>query len=284
MRYSILITIFASMVVVCSAAQDIPPGSYTATCRNIKVKHDKLQAKCQTSQGNWVKTSLNDVDRCIGDITNVEGQLTCNQNGQPPVGTYTQTCRNIRIRYNTLYASCETSNGQWLDTSLDNFSQCSGGIANNEGRLQCGGYGGNGGYDRDRDRDRDHDGDHDRYRGSAPQGSYTQTCRDIRVQGDDLRASCQTSDGRWLNTSLDGYNRCSGDIVNDEGQLECTRAGGRSVPQGTYSQTCRQIYVRGDTLRAQCETRNGRWNWTQLDDWDSCRSISNQDGQLHCDR
>jgi hypothetical protein len=282
MRYSILAVLFALVTALSSAAQDIPPGSYQSTCRSIKVHHDRLQAKCQTSQGNWVKTSLSDVDRCAGDITNVEGQLTCNQNAATPPGTYVQTCRDIRMRYNTLWARCQTSNGQWVDTSLNNFTQCQN-IVNIEGHLQCGGYG----NDRDRDRDRDHDGDRNGgWRGgSAPRGSYTQTCRDIQVRGDDLRARCQTTDGRWLDTSLDGYNRCVGDIVNDEGRLECTRSGGRSVPSGTYSQTCRQIYVQGDTLRAQCQTRDGRWNWTQLNDWDSCRSgIVNLDGQLHCDR
>jgi hypothetical protein len=103
------------------------------------------------------------------------------------------------------------------------------------------------------------------------------------VNGNTLRARCQTSDGQFVETALD-YDQCSGDIVNDEGRLECTRSGGRNVPPGSYSQTCRQIYVRGDYLRAQCENRDGRWVWTQLNDWDNCRSITNLDGQLHCDR
>jgi CVNH domain len=280
MRYAAL-AIFTFAVVLSCPAQDIPPGSYRDSCRSIKMHHDRLQAKCQTSQGNWVHTDLDDVDRCVGDITNVEGQLTCNKNGAPPQGSYMQTCRDVRARYNTLWARCETSNGQWINTSLDNFSQCPGGIVNIEGQLRCGGYG------RDRDYDRDHDGDRDHnWRGGGqPRGSYEQSCRDISVQGDRLRARCQTSDGRWLDAALDDFDRCVGDIVNYEGRLGCTRRGGRSVPQGTYSQTCRQIYVDGDFLRAQCETRDGHWTWTQLNDWDGCRSgIVNLNGQLHCDR
>lgn len=287
-RY-ITLAIFALAVVLSSSAQDIPPGTYRDSCRSIKMHHDSLQARCKTSQGNWVRTSLNDADRCVGDITNVEGQLTCNKNGGPPQGSYLQTCRDVRARYNTLSATCETSNGQWLNTSLDNFSQCQGGIVNIEGQLRCGGYDGDRDHDHDRAGDRDHDGDRDHggnwQGGRQPQGSYVQTCRNISVQGNYLRANCQTSDGQWLDAAMDGYDQCVGDIVNYEGRLGCTRRGGRSVPQGTYSQTCRQIYVDGDFLRAQCETRDGHWTWTQLNDWDSCRSgIVNLDGQLHCDR
>jgi len=192
---------------------------------------------------------------------------------QVPQGSYQKSCKNIEVNHDTLKARCKDMNGHWVNTSLDNFNQCNG-INNVNGQLQCGSWNG------DRDRDRDRDGD----RGHAPPGSYRQTCRDVRVEGDRLLAKCESSDGRWLDTSLDDYQRCVGDIVNDEGRLECGRQGGRSVPQGSYSRTCRQIYVRGDTLRAQCETRDGRWIWTQLNDWDSCRSIVNDDGHLLCRR
>jgi hypothetical protein len=293
MRYCVALMFFAILTAVSGAAQDIPQGSYQQTCRNIRVRGNTLSAKCQTSGGNWVRASLGDADRCVGDITNVEGQLTCNRINAAPEGTYTQSCKNIRVRYGTLSARCKTMNGQWVDSSLQRFNDCQGGIGNFDGQLRCGsGYadGDRAGGDRaggDRNGgDRGGDGNHDRDRdrGPAPSGSYSQTCRDVQTSGYLLRARCQNSDGRWLDTSLDGYNQCAGEIVNDEGQLQCTRQGGRSVPPGTYSQTCRQIYVRGDNLRAQCETRDGRWVWAQLSDWDSCRSITNLDGQLHCDR
>ncbi|HEY6971667.1 MAG TPA: CVNH domain-containing protein [Candidatus Angelobacter sp.] len=280
MRYATAVILFALSMVCASVAQDIPPGSYQQTCRDIKMHGSSLRAKCETSSRQWIKTRLDNSDRCVGDITNVEGQLTCNQNATTPQGTYLQSCKNVKVRWNTLYARCKDINGQWVDTQLTDFNRCAGGIGNINGQLQCG-AGGNTGWYRDRDGDRDHD----RNQGNGPQGSFAQTCRDISVRGDDLRARCETVDGQWRDTSLDGYNSCIGDIVNDNGQLECTRRGGRTVPNGTYAQTCRQIYVRGDFLRAQCETRDGRWVWTQLNDWDSCRSgIVNLDGQLHCDR
>ena len=276
MRHSMVLAFFVGAMVLSAAAADIPPGSYQQTCRDIKLRGDSLRAKCETTRYQWVRTQLDDVDRCVGDITNIDGQLTCNKNNAPPQGTYLETCKNVRVRYNTLWARCKNMNGQWVDTSLNDFNRCRDGIGNADGQLRCGTY-----WTRGRDDDRDRDRD----RGYPPRGSYTQTCRDIRVSGDSLRARCETSDGRWYDTSLDDYQRCIGDIVNDEGRLECGRAGGRDVPRGTYVQTCRQIHVHGDTLRAQCETRDGRWIWSQLNDWDDCRSgIVNLDGQLHCDR
>ena len=91
--------------------------------------------------------------------------------------------------------------------------------------------------------------------------------------------------GDWVETSLNGLNQCVGDIVNDDGRLECTRRGGRLVPTGSYSQTCRNIYVRGDNLRAMCQNRGGQWVWSELHDWDDCRrGIQNDDGRLRCYR
>lgn len=275
MPKAIFAILVGAMILPCAA--QIPSGSYQQSCKNIKMRNDTLQAKCKDTSSHWVKTSLNDAARCTGDITNINGQLTCGGYGHPekdlerglPPGSYTQTCNRVHVDGDTLRALCQTSGGQWVDTFLSDFRRCTGDITNIEGRLTCGGYG---------------HPERDVARG-APQGSYTQTCNDVRADGYALRARCQTSDGRWLDAYIDNYSQCVGDIVNDEGHLECSRTGGRTVPQGTYTQTCRQIYVRGDTLRAQCETRDRRWVWSELNDWDSCRSgIINLDGQLHCDR
>src|SRR5438105_8169915 len=57
--------------------------------------------------------------------------------------------------------------------------------------------------------------------GNGPQGSYLQSCQDIRTNGDRLTARCQTRDGSWRNTSMDDYQRCTTDIGNDDGNLRC---------------------------------------------------------------
>ena len=60
----------------------------------------------------------------------------------------------------------------------------------------------------------------------SPQGSYLQTCTDVRVQGDALVATCRTADGRGQRSSLAGFKRCIGDIGNNNGVLECNFASG----------------------------------------------------------
>jgi len=264
---------------------DNPPGSYQQSCKNISVRGDDLRARCKDVYGHYRDAFLDHADRCWGDISNNNGTLVCEKNGSPR-GSFVQSCRDVRVRWNVLMARCETREGRWVDASLEQYSRCNAEIVNDDGRLRCAGRD----WDRDRDRDRDRDGDRDRDRDNdrdryLPRGSYAQSCRDIRTRGDDLIAVCETINGQWAPTTLDGFNRCSGDIVNDNGRLECTRQGGRLVPVGSYSQTCRNVYVRGDVLRAQCQDREGRWNWSQLNDWDDCRrGIVNEDGRLRCNR
>ena len=85
---------------------------------------------------------------------------------------------------------------------------------------------------RDADQRRDNDGDHDRdadrdhFRdrnamGRFPRGSYSRTCRDIRMEGNSLRASCQKNNSRWRDTSLKNFGSCRGQIINDNGRLRC---------------------------------------------------------------
>ena len=236
----------------CAAQRDYPRGNYPSgtyvdTCRNIYMQGDQLVAECQKRNGDWRRSSLDDVDRCHGGIVNIDGRLACGgdngydygygrgrgdndgddrggyyqgrwQGGYPP-GDYVQTCRNISMNGDQLLAECQKRNGDWRRTSLDNVDRCSGNIANDNGRLVCpqgSGYGYGYGYgDRDRDYGR---------RGSVPAGTYTQTCRNIRVDGDKLVAECQKRNGDWRRTSLDDFQRCSSAPANDDGRLVC---GGR---------------------------------------------------------
>jgi hypothetical protein len=267
-------------------AMDNPPGSYQQSCKNVDVRGDDLRARCKDVYGHYHDSVLDHADRCWGDIGNNNGNLVCQKNGAMPRGSFVQSCRDVRVRWNVLMARCQNREGRWVDTSLEQFSRCNSEISNEDGQLRCGReWGRDRDRDWDRDRDRDHDRDYDRGRGNEPRGSYTQTCREVRTRGDDLTAVCQNMNGQWVGSTLDGYNRCAGEIVNDDGRLECTRRGGRLVPAGSYSQSCRNVYVRGDVLRAQCQARDGGWRWSQLDDWDDCRrGIQNDDGRLRCNR
>lgn len=60
----------------------------------------------------------------------------------------------------------------------------------------------------------------------APGGSYQQTCRDISVRGSNLNATCKDEGGNWRNTQLSDFQRCSGEIQNLNGNLQCTGGNG----------------------------------------------------------
>jgi hypothetical protein len=60
-------------------AQGAPPGSYLRTCTHVATRGDTLVADCRRTDGSWGRTALRDVDRCVGDIGNMDGQLACNR-------------------------------------------------------------------------------------------------------------------------------------------------------------------------------------------------------------
>lgn len=131
-------------------------------------------------------------------LVGITGTTGVAQTSGLPPGNYQQTCRDIRDNGSQLNASCENKSGQWVTTSLD-YRNCQGSIVNENGQLRCATSGSQAG---------------------VPQGSYQQTCRNIRNNGPQLNASCQKKDGTWQNTSLDTRS-CNGDIMNDDGQLRC---------------------------------------------------------------
>lgn len=55
-----------------------PQGSYLDSCTHIGMRGDRLFADCRRMDGSWQRTVL-DVDRCVGDIGNLNGHLTCNR-------------------------------------------------------------------------------------------------------------------------------------------------------------------------------------------------------------
>jgi CVNH domain len=275
------------------AAQEIPSGSYRQTCRDIGMNGSTLQARCQTSNGDWQSAQLPDFQRCASEIVNDNGGLRCNMGGDNwqsgygrhsmPGGGYTQTCQEIRTSGSTLEANCQTRNGQWNRTTLQNFNQCTAEIENDDGRLVCSkaGYG-QGGYG---------------WQGGAPYGSYAQSCQKISTRGSTLKAKCQTSYGRWHNTSLQNFDRCNGGIVNDNGNLRCGREGNRGwyhgqndhgqngTPSGSYTRSCQDIRTSGNTLEANCSTSNGDWKRASLQDFNLCNGeIVNDNGRLRCNR
>jgi len=114
-----------------------------------------------------------------------------------------------------------------------------------------------------------------------PGGTYQQSCKNINMRGDDLRARCKDNRGRYHDAVLDGADRCWGDIANSDGRLVCEKNG--TLPSGGYAQTCKDVRVRYGVLRARCQDRDGDWRDTSLEAFSRCgAAIENIDGQLRC--
>lgn len=191
-----------------------------------------------------------------------------------PPGSYQQTCKNVDFHGDTLAANCQDSSGHWHDASLHDVARCQSDIINDDGSLRCSrGVGAPTGTV-----------------AGVPGGAYSQTCRDVRLDGNDLVARCQSASGDWHDAKLDDFNKCHGDIVNDNGKLRCIVTPGYQQPgypatvaADAYTQTCKDIKSHGDHLEARCEARNGDWHKTSLDDYKGCHGqIINDDGNLRC--
>src|SRR5215813_1472477 len=63
-------------------AQGFPQGSYLRSCTHLATHGDRLLADCRRTDGSWARTALRDVNRCVGDIGNRDGQLICNHAGR----------------------------------------------------------------------------------------------------------------------------------------------------------------------------------------------------------
>jgi CVNH domain len=196
-----------------------------------------------------------------------------------PSGPYQRSCKNLEVRDGILTANCQDSDGKWEATQLRDYQSCGADIMNDNGALRCAANGGAPvvGY-------------RPGYQTGIPNGSYTQSCQDIHVSGDDLKARCQTADGNWHDAKLDDYQKCRGDVVNENGKLRCVNGehgpgypGSVGVVGTPYTETCKDIKSHGDELAARCKNNNGDYQNTSIHDYRKCHGqIVNQDGALRC--
>ena len=186
-----------------SAAQQAnPEGTYQQTCSDISVSRGTLYARCQDAQGKSHSAKLSNYEKC-SDIANKNGKLECageSQSATPsqPAGSYTESCKNIQMKGTTLHAVCKSLDGRELPTSLKDANRCAEGVANINGILNC------------------------ESSGVLPPGSYIATCKDVKLQGSTLSATCNDGKDHWRNTILRDANKCNGDIANQNGTLRCT--------------------------------------------------------------
>jgi hypothetical protein len=110
-----------------------------------------------------------------------------------PAGSYQKTCKSISFTNNKLTATCLTGNGgsYAAPSTLADAAGCVGDIGNVHGNLAC----------------------------TGAVGSYYLTCKDSRVEGSTLSATCKKKDGSWVPASLANFQGYHGNINNCDGQL-----------------------------------------------------------------
>jgi len=197
------IIIFLGWTAGFTAAQETnPAGSYQQTCSDISVKKGTLHANCKDTAGKSHSAKLSHYEKC-SDIANKNGKLECADGEKAaapsqPAGSYTESCKNIQMKGTTLHAVCKSLDGREMPTTLKDANRCAEGVANINGILNC------------------------EASGVLPPGSYITTCKDVRLQGSMLSATCNDGKDHWRSTSMRDANKCNGDIANQNGTLRCT--------------------------------------------------------------
>ncbi|MGB5634667.1 MAG: CVNH domain-containing protein [Waterburya sp.] len=89
---------------------------------------------------------------------------------------------------------------------------------------------------------------------AAALGDFSQTCQDSTINGSTLSATCQRADGSYGGgTSID----LNTDIENVDGRL--------TWQPSNFIETCRKTkLVNGNTMDAECKTRDQRWVSTRI--------------------
>ena len=256
---AVLITfLVTAQTVQISRLEAQPAGGYRQSCRDISIQGDVLRASCKDRSENLHPAELHNFAQCVGDIFNDNGVLRCSRGAAPPNGSYTGSCEQVFVDGENLRANCRNRGGGLVATILPNFGQCAMDIFNDDGSLGCG-------------------------RGvPVPPGSYSRSCAQVFVDGNDLRAVCRTIRGNTVANRLPDFRQCTGEIQNVDGTLRCDRG---AIPSGDYQRSCEQTVVNGTELRSSCRNQRGDLVRTVLTGFGQCvGDIFNQDGQLRCSK
>ena len=241
----------------CNIGSNPPPGSYQQSCRVFWVTGSTLSGECKNIAGQWIFSLLQNFSQCLQPPSNLDGTLACNIGSNPPAGSYQQSCRFFWVNGSTLSGECKNIAGQWIFSSLQNFSQCLQPPSNLDGTLAC------------------------NIGSNPPAGSYQQSCRVFWVTGSTLNAECASVAGQWNRTSLENFSQCLQPPSNLDGTLACNIGG--NPPAGSYQQSCRFFWVNGSTLSGECKNIAGQWIFSSLQNFSQClQPPSNLDGTLAC--
>jgi hypothetical protein len=223
-----------SLVIACAlglwsadAFAQMPPGSYTQTCRDIRFDGSTLSAVCATAQGMAQRSALR-VDSCSGPIANLNGQLACpggGRGGRPPQGpAYGGGGPSYQGGYER-----GRGRGGYDDDDDDDRSYRRGGGGPGYGGYPSerppGGYGPPQGYGRPQGPPPGYGPPQQAAPPPAapgiglPPGSWQATCVKPQMQGTTLVAACRNTQGGFTQSAVDVRN-CRA-IANMNGRLVC---------------------------------------------------------------
>jgi len=117
-------------------------GSFQRSCRDVSMNSaGTLTATCQSSTGNWQRSSLAPGSCNSYRAGNNNGRLVCESQGNVASrweGSFQRSCRDISTDSSgSLAATCQTMDGDWQRTSLG-ARQCNSARAgNSNGQLVC---------------------------------------------------------------------------------------------------------------------------------------------------
>jgi hypothetical protein len=236
---------------------NLPSGDWYVSCRNYRLEGPFLRAECRNRVGVWRFTEIN-YRQCAGDIRNVNGRLICDVDYEDlPRGDWIRSCRNFSLDGNLLRAECRDNQGRYRYTQL-NIRNCRDDVSNRNGTLVCG---------------RGNDDD-------LPPGNWRSSCRDYYVDNRVLYAECRTTRNTWRDTSIDLRN-CRRPISNENGNLTCGSGG--NLPSGNWRDRCRNYSMDGWTLEAECQDREGKWHFSELDTRNCDSGVTTRGGRLACE-
>ena len=121
-----------------------------------------------------------------------------------------------------------------------------------------------------------------------PPGQWRERCKDAIISGDMLKAACERSDGSYRATEI-RIGTCAGRTVNyslRDGRFDCggyiQASSNGHFPGGGWKESCSNASMRGWVLRAQCSTKGGQIQSTEIDTSFCPSGVYNDNGRLRC--
>lgn len=258
----------------CTRRSALPEGIWTSACRDFAYDGRVLSAACRNIAGDYVKTRVAAGD-CETALVNRDGRLYCDGEGVRPAGAWIKSCRVFALDAGTLTAECLDRKGAWTLASAKETGCDTGYGIDEAGKLVC---------------------ERPEF---VPPGAWAASCSSFEVAGDILSANCKSWGKKEIASRVD-WRKCAGPISNIGGTLVCDskiettpiavplplpREAATYAPAGSWQRSCRNAFVTGASLKAECRDSKKKYQASKVD-WRKCDAAVavNAQGKLICER